>query len=81
MMAALGYSGITIKEEKVDIFLNGLKVVEKGMTTGKDAEASERLKSEEIRIIIDLHLGKGNAKVLTCDLTEDYIKINAEYRT
>lgn len=81
LMAALGYSGITIKEEKVDIFLNGLKVAEKGMTTGKDAEANERLKSEEVKIIIDLHLGKGTAKVLTCDFTEDYIKINAEYRT
>lgn len=81
IMAALGYSGIMIKEEKTDIFLNGLKIVSKGMGTGKDKEANERLKDKEIKILVDLHLGKGTAKVLTCDLTEDYVKINAEYRT
>ncbi len=81
IMAALGYSGIAIKEEKTDIFLNGLKMVSKGMGTGKDKEANEKLKNKEIKIMVDLRLGKGDAKVLTCDLTEDYVKINAEYRT
>lgn len=81
IMAALGYSGIAIKEEKTDIYLNGLKIVNQGMGVGKDSEANERLKSKEVKIVIDLHLGKGSAKVLTCDLTEGYIKINAEYRT
>jgi glutamate N-acetyltransferase/amino-acid N-acetyltransferase len=81
IMAALGYSGIALKEEKTDIYLNGLKIVSKGMGTSKDKEANERLKDKEVKIIVDLHLEKGAAKVLTCDLTEDYIKINAEYRT
>ncbi len=81
IMAALGYSGSAIKEEKTDISLNGLKIVNKGMGTGKDKEANERLKSKEVKIVVDLRLGKGSAKVLTCDLTEDYVKINAEYRT
>jgi glutamate N-acetyltransferase/amino-acid N-acetyltransferase len=81
IMAALGYSGITMKEENVDIFLNGLKIVSKGMGTGMDKEANEKLKSKEIKILADLHLAKGVAKVLTCDLTEDYVRINAEYRT
>ncbi len=81
IMAALGYSGIAIKEEKTEIFFNGLKIVTKGMGIGKDKEANEKLKSKEIKIVVDLHLGKGTAKVLTCDLTEDYVKINAEYRT
>jgi glutamate N-acetyltransferase/amino-acid N-acetyltransferase len=81
IMAALGYSGINLKEEKIDIFLNGLKVVMGGLSTGKDKDANERLKGKEIKVLIDLHLGKGNAKVLTCDLTEDYVKINAQYRT
>lgn len=81
IMAALGYSGIAIKEEKTDIYLNGLKIVSKGMGMGKDKEANEKLKNKEIKIVVDLHLGKGTAKVLTCDLTEDYVKINAEYRT
>ncbi len=82
IMAALGYSGIAIKEDKTDIYLNKLKVVNQGIGTGKDSEANKRLKkSREVKIEIDLHLGKGGAKILTCDLTEDYIKINAEYRT
>lgn len=81
IMSALGYSGIAIKEEKIDIFFNGLKVVERGIGTGRDREADERLKAREISIVIDLHLGKETAKVLTCDLTEEYVRINAEYRT
>jgi glutamate N-acetyltransferase/amino-acid N-acetyltransferase len=81
LMAALGYSGISIKEEKIDISLNGVKIASKGLGTGRDKEANEKLRGREIKIVIDLHLGKGSAKVLTCDLTEDYVKINAEYRT
>ncbi len=81
IMAAIGHSGIAIKEEKIDIYLNGLKIVKNGIGTGKDSVANERLKSKEIKIIVDLKMGKKNAKVLTCDLSEDYVKINAEYRT
>ncbi|HTZ18336.1 MAG TPA: bifunctional glutamate N-acetyltransferase/amino-acid acetyltransferase ArgJ [Dissulfurispiraceae bacterium] len=81
LMAALGYSGIAVKEEKVDISLNGLMVAKKGVAAGVDKEANEKLKDKKVKIVIDLHLGNGSAKVLTCDLTEDYIRINAEYRT
>jgi glutamate N-acetyltransferase/amino-acid N-acetyltransferase len=81
IMAAVGYSGANIKEETTDIFINGLKVAARGLSTGKDKEANDRLKAKEVSIVIDLNLGRGKAKVLTCDLTEDYIKINAEYRT
>lgn len=81
LMAALGYSGIAMKEEKTDVYLNGLLVAKNGLATGVDKKANEALKNKEVKITIDLHLGKGSAKVLTCDLTEEYIKINAEYRT
>ncbi|HMK55356.1 MAG TPA: bifunctional glutamate N-acetyltransferase/amino-acid acetyltransferase ArgJ [Dissulfurispiraceae bacterium] len=81
LMAALGYSGIKLKEEKTDIYLNGLLVAKNGLATGVDKEANERLMGKKVVIVIDLHMGKGCAKVLTCDLTEDYVKINAEYRT
>lgn len=82
LMAALGYSGIGgIREDKIDIYLNGLKIVENGIGRGNDIEANNRLKDKEINIKIDLNIGRGSAKVLTCDLTEDYVKINAEYRT
>jgi glutamate N-acetyltransferase/amino-acid N-acetyltransferase len=80
-MTALGYAKIQIREDKTDIFLNRLKVASRGLATGKDKEANELLKNDEIEILVDLHLGKGSAKILTCDLTEAYVKINAEYRT
>jgi len=81
IMAALGYSGIFFREELVDIFIGKVKIVYKGLTTGKDKEAGDVLKNKEVNIVIDLHLGKASAKVFTCDLTEEYIRINAEYRT
>ncbi|MGO9614197.1 MAG: bifunctional glutamate N-acetyltransferase/amino-acid acetyltransferase ArgJ [Dissulfurispiraceae bacterium] len=80
-MAVLGYSNIMIHEDKTDIFINGLKIADGGKGTGKDKEAAESLRNKEVEIVIDLHLGSGKAKVLTCDLTEAYVKINAEYRT
>jgi glutamate N-acetyltransferase / amino-acid N-acetyltransferase len=81
IMAALGYSGIFFREELVDIFIGKVKIVYEGLTTGKDKQAGDVLKKKEVNIVIDLHLGKASAKVFTCDLTEEYIRINAEYRT
>jgi glutamate N-acetyltransferase/amino-acid N-acetyltransferase len=81
LMAALGYAGISISQEKVDISINGVTVARRGMATARDREANEALRAKEVRIVADLHLGKGRSRVLTCDLTEDYVKINAEYRT
>ena len=81
IMAALGYSGIPLREERTDIFFNDVHVVKGGISNNRDKEATETLKSSELKITIDLHSGKSSVKVLTCDLTEDYIRINAEYRT
>jgi glutamate N-acetyltransferase / amino-acid N-acetyltransferase len=81
IMAALGYSGIAFKEDKTDIFFNKVKVVKNGLANNKNREATETLKGKSVRIIIDLHSGTASSKVLTCDLTEEYIRINAEYRT
>ncbi len=81
IMCALGYSGIAFREEKTDIFFNNIKVVKGGLANNKDKEATETLKSKTIKITVDLHSGSASSKVLTCDLTEEYIRINAEYRT
>ena len=81
IMAALGYSGVLFREDLVDIFFGRVKIVDKGLATGKDKQAGDVLKNKEVNIIIDLHAGKASAKVFTCDLTEGYIRINAEYRT
>jgi glutamate N-acetyltransferase / amino-acid N-acetyltransferase len=81
IMAALGYSGIAFREEKADIFFNAVKIVKKGLANNKDREAADVLKGKSLKITVDLHAGNASANVLTCDLTEDYIRINAEYRT
>lgn len=81
IMCALGYSGITFMEEKTDIFFNNIKVVKGGLANNRDKEATETLRAKTIKITVDLHSGSSSSKVLTCDLTEEYIRINAEYRT
>jgi glutamate N-acetyltransferase/amino-acid N-acetyltransferase len=81
VLCAVGYAGIPMKEEKTDIYFNKIKVVKNGQANGKEAEATEALKSREVRIAVDLNMGGHEATVLTCDLTEEYVKINAEYRT
>ncbi len=81
IMAAIGYSGVDIHEDKINIYLNNLKLVNKGIGTNKDMAAKNIFSEREITITIDLGLGSKEAKVLTCDLTEEYIKINASYRT
>ncbi len=83
IMAALGYSGIDFDESRTDITIGKAKLVEKGLGTGKaaDREASVALKQREVQIVIDLHKGKGNAIVWTCDLSYEYVKINAAYRS
>jgi glutamate N-acetyltransferase / amino-acid N-acetyltransferase len=81
IMAALGYSSVSLVEEKIDIYFGKVNVVHKGLSNGMDEEAYKVLKGKEIQITIDLHLGRSFARVLTCDLTEEYIRINATYRT
>lgn len=81
IMAALGYSGVAVKEDRIDIFIGKVKVAHKGISTGRDQKANDVLKEKELKIIIDLNLGRSFAKILTCDLSEEYVKVNATYRT
>jgi glutamate N-acetyltransferase/amino-acid N-acetyltransferase len=83
IMAALGYSGVELDEAKIDITFGKAKLVEKGLAQGKAAEreAAQALKQREVQIIIDLHKGKAASTVWTCDLSCEYVKINAAYRS
>ncbi len=83
IMAALGHSGVEMDEARTDIYFGKARLVEKGLGQGKAAErdATLALKQREVQITIDLHKGKGNAKVWTCDLSYEYVKINAAYRS
>ena len=83
IMAALGCAGVEMDESRTDIYFGKAKLVEKGLGQGKTAErdATLALKQREVQIVIDLHKGKGNATVWTCDMSCEYIKINAAYRS
>ncbi len=83
IIAAVGYSGVALDQERIDIHFNQVAVTRNGLSTGPEleAEASAVLKRDEFCVTIDLHQGAGEASYYTSDLTYDYIKINADYRT
>jgi glutamate N-acetyltransferase/amino-acid N-acetyltransferase len=81
IMGALGYSGADLKEEKIDIYFDKVKVASKGLSTGRDEAAERVLRKKNLKVTIDLKIGRSSAKVLTCDMSEEYIRINAAYRT
>ncbi|HUU39685.1 MAG TPA: bifunctional glutamate N-acetyltransferase/amino-acid acetyltransferase ArgJ [Desulfatiglandales bacterium] len=83
IIAALGKSGIKMEENKVQIWINDVKVTEGGLMTSEKKEKEAALKMKDERITINIHLHQGNQtdRFTTCDLTYDYIKINAAYRS
>ncbi|MCL5006453.1 MAG: bifunctional glutamate N-acetyltransferase/amino-acid acetyltransferase ArgJ [Acidobacteria bacterium] len=82
ILCAAGYSGARIEPERVDIRLNDLYLCRRGIEAGFDeAVARKELDRKEQTIRVDLHQGKARAWVWTCDLTHDYIRINASYRS
>jgi len=80
-MAAIGRAGISMKEERVSIEFNGVRVVEKGLDTGKEKEAARAMKQDTLVVSVDLKSGKSSDRVWTSDLTYEYVKINSAYRT
>jgi glutamate N-acetyltransferase/amino-acid N-acetyltransferase len=81
IMCALGYSDVDLKEEKIDIYFGKVKAVSKGLSTGREEAAEKVLKGENVKVIIDLKMGRSAVKVFTCDMSEEYIRINSAYRT
>lgn len=83
ILAAAGRSGAALDPSRVDIFIGPIQMVSQGIGCGKaaEAEATAVLKTDEFSITVDLHLGPGRAAVYTCDLSIDYVKINADYRS
>jgi glutamate N-acetyltransferase/amino-acid N-acetyltransferase len=81
-MAAAGRAGVDLDPGRMEIHLGHLVMLKNGSPQPFDEEGAKRLLSEkEIQITVDLHSGDGFAVVLTCDLSYDYVKINASYRT
>jgi len=80
ILAAVGYSGAQMHQEKVDLFLKE-KIVENGQPLEYSREKIRKyLKdSSEIKIVVDLKIGDKDAIAWGCDLTYDYVKINTKY--
>lgn len=83
IMAAIGRSGVNVNENKIDIDIAGMPVVRQGVeVTGFDEKKlKEKLKQDEIKVLINLNLGNESAVFYTSDLTLEYVKINSAYRT
>ncbi len=83
VLAALGRSGCRFQEERVDLFFDEVKLVENGCFLGADAEkrASEVMKKPRFTLTVDVKNGSETVEIHTCDLSDEYIRINADYRT
>jgi glutamate N-acetyltransferase/amino-acid N-acetyltransferase len=83
VLAALGRSGATFDPGGVELFVDELPVVKRGVGLGKSAEsaANHRLRQREFALAVNLHAGRAAARVWTTDLSEAYVRINAGYRT
>ncbi len=82
VLVAAGRSGARIEVKKATLILQGEVLFDKGEIIGFDeADLHEKMKSEEVKIEVNLHLGDGAGTAWGCDLTTDYVHINGDYRT
>jgi glutamate N-acetyltransferase/amino-acid N-acetyltransferase len=83
ILCALGYSGVHIDADRIDVSLDKTPIVKKGMGVGPRSEekAGQILKKKSFKVTVDLHQGESQFSVLTTDLSIDYVKINASYRS
>lgn len=79
---AIGNSSAKIDPDRLEIVFAGITTCEGGMAVSfSEEEASRALASDEVDVVVDLHVGSAEATVLTCDLSYEYVRINGEYRT
>jgi glutamate N-acetyltransferase/amino-acid N-acetyltransferase len=83
VVMAVGKAGEPADRDKLSIWFGGIRVAHKGARdSGYDeAAVSAEMKKPEIYLKVSLGLGKGRDRVLTCDLTKEYIAINGDYRS
>jgi len=83
IIMAIGKSGSLIKQDSVSISINKIKITYKGAVVANYKEEVVAKKMKSKNIVIDINIGTGieKATVWTCDLTKEYIKINADYRS
>ena len=83
IVSAAGYAGVTFPEEALSLWINGVAVYQAGVPVPFDAEGLSR--SLKSRRAVDLRLalrsGEASARFWTCDLTAEYVRLNADYTT
>lgn len=86
ILCAMGYSGAQFDPEKVDLYFESaagkLKIIENGVSTGYSEEVATKILSEDhVTAIADVKMGDAAATAWGCDLTHEYVNINADYRS
>lgn len=86
ILCAMGYSGAQFDPDKVDLYFESgagkLKIIENGVAVDySEDEATKILSEKEVTAVIDVKMGEEKATAWGCDLTYDYVKINADYRS
>lgn len=86
ILCAMGYSGAKFDPEKVDLYFESaagkLQIIENGVALDySEEEASKILSEKEVTAIADIKMGDASATAWGCDLTYEYVKINADYRS
>lgn len=82
IIASAGRAGVPVNPDRMRLTLQGVVVFENGTPTDYDESALvERMQAEEVAIVLDLGQGEASATFWSSDLTPDYVKINAHYRT
>jgi glutamate N-acetyltransferase/amino-acid N-acetyltransferase len=83
VLAAVGYSGAYVDDMKTEVFYDGVWAFRRGETADEKqlAKLAKVLEKDAFEVIVDLHLGKGESSVYTCDFSVEYVHINADYTT
>ena len=82
ILAAIGYAGADVSVDNIDIWIEGIPVMQASSPVAFDPEeTSDAMAGELLTLTIDLHDGDAEAQAWGCDLSYDYVKINALYRT
>ena len=82
IVSAAGYAGVELNESTTNLYINDILIFAKGMPTQCDlSKLSTSMKGSDITIRLELGLGNCSDTVWTCDLSHEYVTINAEYHT
>ena len=82
ILAAIGYSGVPVRPEKIRVLINNVVVVSRGVgSNSTEKEATRIMQRPSFMVRVVLNLGRASASVWTSDLTHEYVRINSAYRS